>query len=561
MRFTYSKKNLTDKDRAVQRALEILPGMTSWTIIAGMVYLCVARPVIAAILIITFYFYWLLRLLYMTIFLALSYYRLKVEQKTDWMQRVNGIDALDGYMTALKEKTPGRPFRERLSVYLHRKELRPLCRNHPPPPLSKDIYHLVIYPIVKESKEIVEPAIQSLSGQTFPSSRILVVFALEGRADEHIKKEVILLEKKYKKNFWDVLTVVHPSGIPGEARVKGANVTWAAKHAREFFRERNILDEHIIVSCFDADTIVSPHYFACLTYYFMVSPQRLQSSFQPIPVYHNNIWDVPGFARVIETGSSFFQLIEATNPEKLVTFSSHSMSFKALVDAGYWPVDMISDDSAIYWKCLLHFDGRYYVVPMYMTLSMDIAGSDRFWETARSVYKQKRRWAWGVENFPIVTRAFLGSNRISFYDKLRHSFKLFESHISWATWGFLLSFIGWIPALFAGRGYLTSVVYYNTPRVTGTIFQLAAVSLLTSILISINLLPKRKPRLSLGKKLMHAAEWFLIPVILVIFSALPALDAQTRLMFGRYMEFWVTDKKRKEKKQPAAITSDDFQPR
>jgi len=69
----------------------------------------------------------------------------------------------------------------------------------------------------------------------------------------------------------------------------------------------------------------------------MICPDRLCASFQPVPVYHNNIWHVPGFARVVETGSSFYQLIECTNPEKLVTFSSHSMSFKALVEVNYWP--------------------------------------------------------------------------------------------------------------------------------------------------------------------------------------------------------------------------------
>jgi hypothetical protein len=36
----------------------------------------------------------------------------------------------------------------------------------------------------------------------------------------------------------------------------------------------------------------------------------------------------------------------------------------------------------------------------------------------------------------------------------------------------------------------------------------------------------------------------LVPVILLFLSALPALDAQTRLMSGRYMEFWVSDKRR-----------------
>ena len=132
----------------------------------------------------------------------------------------------------------------------------------------------------------------------------------------------------------------------------------------------------------------------------MNCPDRHRASFQPIPVFHNNIWEVPGFARVIETGSSFFQLIETTDPERLVTFSSHSMSFKALVDVGYWSTDMISEDSGIFWKSYLYFDGHYQVVPMPTTLSMDIVDAGSWWGTVGSLYKQKRRWAWGCGEFP-----------------------------------------------------------------------------------------------------------------------------------------------------------------
>ncbi|MBI3999600.1 MAG: hypothetical protein HY351_03205 [Candidatus Omnitrophica bacterium] len=353
------------------------------------------------------------------------------------------------------------------------------------------------------------------------------------------------MQAKYRDSFFDFLIVSHPEGLPDEARVKGANVTYAAREAARYFEARQIPFDRVIVSCFDADTVVNHDYFGCLTYHFMVYPKRNRASFQPIPVYHNNIWEAPAFGRVLDVGSSFFQLIEATNSDTLVTFSSHSMSFKALVEVGYWPVDIISDDSAIFWKSLIHFDGDYRVIPMYITLSMDVVSGTSWWETICNVYQQKRRWAWGVENFPIVMRGFLKSNKISFYNKVQYTFKLFEDNVAWATWAFLLTFIGWLPALFAGREFSDTVLYYSAPRITGTIFNLALLALIATIILSLLLLPKKKIKNSLFRRFIFALEWLFVPVIVVFLSALPALDAQTRLAFGRYMEFWVTEKKRK----------------
>ena len=544
MKFVYSRSGLSKKEAFLQRLFEVLPGLTSWFLILGLVALSIWMPLLAAIIMIAFMLAWILRLFFLTIFLYLSYIRLSIEKDTDWLARIDGLDRLDAYLEEIRKRSRGKNWYQRISRREHLKEVERLKKAGAIPPRSSEIFHLVVIPVARETPEVVEANILSVANNKAFTKQTVVALALEGRAEQSVKDGMARIADQYRDRFMSFLTVEHPDGLPGEARVKGANASYAAKAAAKYFEERGIPLENIIVSCFDADTIVGPDYFACLTYGFMSCPDRHQASFQPIPVFHNNIWDVPGFARVVETGSSFFQLIETTDPERLVTFSSHSMSFKALVEVGYWSTDMISEDSGIFWKSYLYFDGQYQVVPMPITLSMDIVDAGSWWGTVGSLYKQKRRWAWGVENFPLVMRGFLVNKKISFYNKLRHGFKLFEGQVTWAALPFLLTFVGWLPAISAGNEFSNTVLYYNAGRFTQAIFGLSTIALLGTIIMSLWLLPKKKKKFSLFWTLIHGLEWFLVPFILVFLSAMPALDAQTRLMLNRRMEFWVSDKRR-----------------
>lgn len=545
MNYRFSGYGLEGKERKLQRFFEVLPGLLSWSILIGITVLSFAKPLAAAVVIIAFDLYWILKLLYMTIFLVISYMRLSTEKRTNWMALAERLGDLDGLLAWMRTPEARSEIGGVVPVVLRRRELEKARKAWIRPPEVKEVYHLVIIPVAKEPREVVEPGIKSIAEGAFPPERILVAIALEERAREELKKNIYELVSAYKGKFMDLIVFEHPDGLPGEARVKGANASFAAKGAAAYLEKKGISFDNVIVSCFDCDTVVDPDYFASIAYYFLISPDRTRASFQPVPVYNNNIWDSPGITRVIETGSSFFQLVEATNPEELVTFSSHSMSFKALVEIGYWPLDMISDDSAIFWKAFVHYDGKYRVVPVFVALSMDAVVAENWWKTVTSVYKQRRRWAWGVENFPVIARAFLGKSSIPVLTRLRCAAKMLRGQVGWAVWPFLLTVVGWLPALFAGREFSQTVIYYSAPRVTTIIFNLAGIALVTSIILSLLMLPKRKVRYSFARRTGYAFEWLLIPFTVLFLSAIPALDAQTRLMFGRYMTFWVTDKKRK----------------
>jgi hypothetical protein len=56
------------------------------------------------------------------------------------------------------------------------------------------------------------------------------------------------------------------------------------------------------------------------------------------------------------------------------------------------------------------------------------------------------------------------------------------------------------------------------------------------------LLPPKPPRYKARHRVMMLLQWGLLPITSLFFSALPAIESQTRLIFGRYLEFWVTPK-------------------
>lgn len=550
--FLPSPRTSHRRDALLQRAFEIVPGLLLWSTFLGLFIFSFFQPVAVAIFIIAYDLYWLIRVTYFSIFMLLAYRRVRMEWGTDWRRRCEKASGeIPAYRREIEEEmaraeNEGAPKRRLQSLRLHLQEIERIEAEKVDVWDWTTIRHLVIFPTYREGLEILRSSLRALLQADYPNERMIVVLAFEEREGIPAYRKAKALRQEFGSSFGAFLMTFHPDGIPGEARVKGANMAWAARQAKQYLDQEKMAYDRVILSAFDADTCVDRQYFGCLTYNYIIQPKRTRRSYQPLPMYHNNIWDAPSFARVVANSTTFWHMVQSIRPDLLITFSSHAMSFQALVEVGYWPVDVISDDSVIFYSCYLYYGGQYETIPLYVPVSMDANLAESYWRTLINQYKQMRRWAWGIEKFPLMMRGFLIDRAIPLRKKIKHVFRMLEGNYSWASAPFVIPVFGSLPLLVGGREFYQTVLAYNFTATTRSILSMALVGVFLSVFLCHALLPPRPARYGRWRTVSMTLQWALVPLSYIFLVGLPAVDAQTRLMLGRYLTFWVTDKKRKE---------------
>jgi hypothetical protein len=311
--------------------------------------------------------------------------------------------------------------------------------------------------------------------------------------------------------------------------------------------------DNVLVSCFDADTLPSRQYFANLTYNYILARERTFKRYQPIPLFNNNIWDVPAINRLVALGSSYWQMIESTRPYRLVNFSSQAMSLKTLVDIDFWDRSVVSEDSKQFYRAYYQYNGNHQAVPIFTPVSMDAVLGRTYWTTLQAQYIQKRRWAWGIEHFPyVVEKFFTTRGQLSWYQRILHPFRILEGHVSWATSSLLIALGGWMPILL-NLDFRSTIIAYHLPILARDLLSLTWVGIIISTVISFQLLPPRPKKYGPLKMVEMLVQWVMVPISGIIFGSIPAIDAETRLMLGKYLGFHVTDKERKTAFTPSAV--------
>ncbi len=501
---------------SLYRFFEILPGALAWATLVLAVFFSWYRPVWVAIFIIIFDLYWLLKTFYLTIHLHISYAKTNQNLKINWLEKLKNLP-IENYKLNIENWV--------------------------------SVYHLIILPMYKESYGVVKESFESLIRANYPKDKMIIVLATEERAGEIAQKVAKQIKEEYGDKFFKFLATIHPKDLEGEIPGKGSNQAWAAKIAKkEIIDPLKLSYENILTSVFDVDTQIFKDYFGILTYNFLTCEKPLNSSYQPIPFFNNNIYQAPALARVISFTCSSWQMMQQIRPEKLTTFSSQSIPFKALVDIGFWNTNLVSEDSNIFFQCFLHYDGDWRVVPLFYPVSMDANVGSTLKETLINLYKQQRRWAWGAENIPYLITGFLKNKKISLKEKLRWSIDIISSFYAWATNALLIFALGWLPIFLGGERFNVTVLSYSLPKITSLLLTIASVGIASSIILSILTLPPKPKWFKKWHYVLYVVQWVLMPINLIFFGAIPGLDAQTRLMLGgRFrLGFWVTPKRRVE---------------
>lgn len=488
------------------RALEMVPGTILWlTLVVGVV-LSFVRPLWVMVFMICFSFYWLLRVIYFIVYLVASWSRFRHDVVCDWRRR-------------LEEEFP-----------------------HD----WHTVHHLVFLPTYREPYEVLEQTFVGLQHISIPTSQLTVVLAGEARAGrEEFERRAQRIKEKFGAQF-DILVTLHPDHLPDEIPGKGSNLHYAGIRAVAHLDALGIPRERTVVSAFDVDTVVHPQYFACLTWTFLQHPDRLHTSYQPVALYNNNMWESPSFMRVAAFGTTFWLLTELMRPDRLFTFSSHSMPLTALIDAGFWERDIVTEDSRIFLQCFIRYGGAYTVTPLFVPVSMYTAKGGTLWQSVVNLYKQQRRWMWGVEHFPYMVWHFFrgGGREISFWKKVKYLWNLSEGMYSMASAPILLFVFSRLPLAIASVQAEGTVLAQSAPYVLEWLLGTAMIGIIVSASFALTLIPRRPAGLHPASIVVHILQWALLPITLVFFGAIPAIEAQTRLILGSYLGFYVSKKVR-----------------
>ena len=489
-------------EKFFKRLFEIVPGAAVWIIILSPIWGAFWIPHYVGYFVIFFDVLWFYVSFTTAIFGAICFSKLKKEINFDWASLAKSLAKIN------KSKT----------------------------------HHIVLIPNYKEKFEKLDRALQSLINQDIGPKNLTVVLAMEEREGPQAKIRAKLLEAKFAKKFGNFFVTFHPL-LPGEVAGKSSNQAYAAKFVKtKLIDEQGLPIEDFTITTTDADSVFHQKYFTALTAKFLTDEARFTKFWQPAHLDYNNFWQVPFPVRMVTTISNVSRLANSEDPTRpLFIYSVYSASLKMVASVDFWDVDVIPEDWHMFLKCFYKLGGVVSVEPIRIPVYFDAPFAGSFIKTLITRYLQNRRHAWGAVDLSYAVRQFFLHPEIPFLKKFARIAELARTHFVWSTHWFILTLGATIPTLI-NPVFAQTVAGHNLPTIARIILTTCLLALFAIILVDIKLRPVKPSYLPKWLGITNILQWFFLPVTTLLLSSLPGLDAHTRLMLGKRLEYQVTEK-------------------
>jgi hypothetical protein len=491
-----------------------MTGGLTWALLTAPIWGAILAPSYLVLFLLGFNAYWLYKSANMAVSALVGYRRLVAGQKADWLGAVQGVVGWDS------------------------------------------THHLVIIPTYREPPEVLEVMLDHLAAQDFPLRNVAVVLAFEER-DLDARERAARLVAQFEGTFGHLWVTYHPDR-EGELRGKSSNLAYAARWAKTTLVDELGVDmERVIVTICDADSRLHRKYLSALTFGHLTHASPRYAIWQPALMFYSNIWRIPTVARISAGLYSVWQLSRLVARYKLVTQSTYSLGLSTCDAVGYWDVDVIPEDSRMFFKVFftLGHEQEVHVEPIFLPVLADAAEGPSFWTTILSHYRQTRRWAWGVSDVPYVLMRAFERRAVPFWARLRRVSFYAEEHVCWPTHWFLLTIGANLVAYLAPNTMMAPSSLLLTSA-SAWLLTLCLPCLGVVVFLDQRLRPERPEPAHWSSDLLGLASWVFIPVVGLLLTTLPALDAHTRLLLGRYLHYQVTEKLPAERRFSAPSWTD-----
>ncbi|KAI7907637.1 glycosyl transferase family group 2-domain-containing protein [Cokeromyces recurvatus] len=268
------------------------------------------------------------------------------------------------------------------------------------------LIHAFVIPNYSEPEALIRDTISRIALHKKARTNYVIILAMEASEIHHRTKSESLRDY-FKDSFLKFVITNHPSDLPGEARGKGSNISYAARKGCAEMIESGIDKNRIMITIADSDSHIPELYVLELEKAFSRSEDPYFRVYAPPIFFGRNCFEVPAAVRVTDITWSSMIMANLSGSRGIgFPCSTYSVSWKMADRVGYWDTDAdaVGEDMHMTLKCLFKTEGQARMIPIFVPINLTNVQTEGYVNNLKARFVQAKRHYNGVADVAYTLR-------------------------------------------------------------------------------------------------------------------------------------------------------------